>query len=98
MSEGGPTQAQLYTVTQMVRPICMTKKLHQEVWQHFEVTPGLDFMEITKSALCEAYATVTDFEKLPFYYENWRLFPVIQYFRSIFFRYLIFQSIFQILH
>ena len=55
-------------------------------------------MEITKSALCEAYASVTDFEKLPFYYENGRLFPVIQYFHSQNILYLIFQSISQILH
>ena len=68
--------------TQLVRPICMTKKLSQEVWQHFLVTPDLGFMEITKTVLCEVVATLTDFEKLQFYYENGRLFPVFQYFHS----------------
>ena len=53
-------------------------------------------MEITKSALCTAIATVTDFQKLP--YENGMLFPVIQYFHSQNILYLIFQSISQILH
>ena len=67
---------------QLVRPICMTKNVSQEVWQHFLVTPGLAFMEITKSAHSEAVATLTDFEKLHFYYENGRLFPVFQYFHS----------------
>ena len=60
----------------------MTKNLSQEVSLHFLVTPGLAFMEITKSALCEVVATLTDFEKLHFYYENGRLFPVFQYFHS----------------
>ena len=55
-------------------------------------------MEITKSALCEVVATLTDFEKLQFYYENGRLFQVFKYFHSQMFRYLIFQSISQILH
>ena len=67
---------------QLVRPICMTKNLYQEVWQHFLVTPGLGFMEITKSAHSEVYATLTDIKKLLFYYENGRLFPVFQYFHS----------------
>ena len=55
----------------------MTKKFYQEVRQHFLVTPGRAFMEITKSAHSEVVATLTDFEKLQFYNENGRLFPVI---------------------
>ena len=51
------------------------KNYPKRFWQHFMVTPGLDFMEITKSALCMAVATVTDFHKLSFYYEKGRLFP-----------------------
>ena len=71
-----------YVPAQLVRPICMTKKLSQEVWQHFLVTPGLGFMEITKSALCMVVATETNFQKLPFYYENGRHFSVILFFYS----------------